>query len=214
MDDHYNFFTRKRKKHTQLVYNCIAFATKTRQNQRPIAAMNNQTKNKKKNIWLLHVLAFVFVCFFISFCYHFILPHPLTPLRNYGPGILILASFFSVSFLFWDFFPYSIFSSTGVATIGGGEGLNERTDGLKSEGLTLFRGRLDIFLALKHVIVPFLFVFFLLLSFFRFTLYSCDVYVPVRAGEKRRRRRSRQRWRSWREGVVAAGRGDGDGSHV
>lgn len=152
--------------------------------------------------------------FSFSFCYHFYPTSPTHPLEELWPwdfnsdiSLILFLSFSGILF-----FSCSIFSSSGVVTIGGEE-LNERTDGLELEGLTLFRGRLDIFLALKHVIVPFLFGFFLL-PFFRFTLCSCDVYVPVRAGEKRRRRRSRQRWRNWREGVVAAGRGDGGGSHV
>lgn len=164
-------FTRKRKNHTQLVYNCIAFATKTRQNQRPIAAMNNQTKPKKKYIkfWVTSR-----ACFCVRLLFYFLLltfypTSPTHPLEELWPQDSNSGIFFFCFFSFLGFFfPTRFFSSSGVATIGGGEGLNERTDGLESEGLTLFRGRLDIFLALKHVIVPFLFVFSLafFLSFY------------------------------------------------
>lgn len=99
--------------------------------------MNNQTKPIKKiyisDFGLLHALAFVSA--FFSFPFVIIILSYLThhPLEELWPWDFNSDIFFSVSFLFWDFFFFSIFSPSGVATIGG-EGLKERTDGRTGVG--------------------------------------------------------------------------------
>jgi len=184
----------------------------------PMANRSDEQPNKtnKKNIYqILGYFTRLLLCllFFLSFCYyHLILPHPLTPLRNSGLGILIPTSFFLFSFL-GVFFLFDLFV-VGCRNHRRRRRLKERTDGRTGVGgIDTFPGTPGYLSRSYHSTCCPVSLFFLL-PFFRFTLYRCDVYVPVRAGEKRRRRRSRQGWRSWREGVVAAGRGDGDGNHV
>jgi len=84
----------------------------------------NKTNKKKyiSDFGLLHALAFVFAFFSFLLLLSSYPTSPTHPLEELWPWDFNSDIFFSVSFLFWDFFFFSIFSSSGVATIGGGEG--------------------------------------------------------------------------------------------